>query len=405
VAEQPSPARMTPAERRIVAYTSIAHGLSHAVELVYGTVLVVIAIEFDASLALLGAVSNASALAYSVMAVPAGQAADRLGSKRMMALSIGGSGAAAAAAAASPNVAVLAVGLVVMGLLGGLYHPAGLSFITRGVRHRARALGLHGAGGNLGTALAPLVAGGVAGLWSWRGSFLVFAALALVVAALTYRSTVGEADDADGPLKPSSGLRADSLLVPLGLMFVIHACFGFIFRGLTTFLPLHLSTNLRFDVVGIQPVVVGGAFATVALFFGVAGQYLGGELGERIRRERLLVPLAALAIPGLLLMAAGHGWLLLAAASAFVFVNFTAQPSAVALISDYAAERLQGRVYGWTNLTGFGVGSFAGIVGGVIAERHGVEWVFVLLAGAAAVIAVTAIVLNVWLRFSSDASR
>jgi MFS family permease len=119
----------------------------------------------------------------------------------------------------------------------------------------------------------------------------------------------------------------------------------------------------------------------------------------------LLVPLAALAIPGLLLMAAGHGWLLLAAASAFVFVNFTAQPSAVALISDYAAERLQGRVYGWTNLTGFGVGSFAGIVGGVIAERHGVEWVFVLLAGAAAVIAVTAIVLNVWLRFSADASR
>ena len=80
MAEQPSPARMTPVERRIVAYTSIAHGLSHAVELVYGTVLVVIAIEFDASLALLGAVSNASALAYSVMAVPAGQAADRLGS-------------------------------------------------------------------------------------------------------------------------------------------------------------------------------------------------------------------------------------------------------------------------------------------------------------------------------------
>ena len=51
-------------------------------------------------------------------------------------------------------------------------------------------------------------------------------------------------------------------------------------------------------------------------------------------------------------------------------VRCSAQPSAVALISDYAAERLQGRVYGWTNLTGFGVGSFAGIVGGVVADDY-----------------------------------
>ena len=58
-----------------------------------------------------------------------------------------------------PNVWVLGVALVLIGILGGLYHPAGLSLITRGVRSRARALGIHGAGGNLGTALAPLADG------------------------------------------------------------------------------------------------------------------------------------------------------------------------------------------------------------------------------------------------------
>jgi hypothetical protein len=53
--------RMTASERRIVTFTSVAHGLNHAVELVYGAVLVVVAFEFDASLAVLGAVANASA--------------------------------------------------------------------------------------------------------------------------------------------------------------------------------------------------------------------------------------------------------------------------------------------------------------------------------------------------------
>jgi MFS family permease len=387
-------------EREIVAFTGLAHGLNHGVELVYGAVLVVVALEFGTSLALLGAVSTVSAFAYSIMALPAGEGADRFGSKRMVALSMGGSGAAALLAAASPNVTVLAIALVIMGLFGGLYHPAGLSFITRGVRQRARALGLHGAGGNVGTALAPLVAGGVAGIWSWRGSFLVFAIVSLAVSVYAFRSQVGERKE--GTVEPvdQRGARTRTMLLPLALMFVINACFGFIFRGLTTFLPLHLSTNLGFDVGGMDPVAVGGAFATVALLFGVAGQYLGGELGERFRRERLLVPFAALAVPALLLMTASDGWLLLIAASAFAFFNFLAQPTAVALISDFSAGHLHGRVYGLTSLTGFGVGSFAGVAGGLIADNQGVEWVFAMLAGVASIIVVAAIAINISLKLA-----
>ncbi len=392
--------RMTPVERRVVAFTSVAHGLNHAVELVYGAVLVVVAIEFGVTVAALGVLGTASSLAYSFAALPAGATADRLGSQRTVALSMGGAGVASALAAAAPNVVVLGVALVLMGVLGGMYHPAGLSFISRTVRQRARALGVHGAGGNLGTALAPFIAGGVAGVWSWRGAFLLFAILSLSVSFMAFRSTVGAQSAAVGNPRPR--LRTKTLLVPLALIFVINACFGFIFRGLTLFLPLHLSTNLGFNVFGFEPVVVGGAAATVALLFGVAGQYAGGELGERHRRERLFVPVAALTVPSLLLMAAGHGWALLAGASLFVFFNFMAQPAAVAMISDYSAERMQGRVYGLTSLTGFGIGSLAGVSGGFIADGPGVEWVFVMLAGAATVTVLCAVVINAYLLVKGD---
>ena len=387
---------MSPVERQVVAFTGVAHGLNHAVELVYGAVLVVVAIEFGVTVAALGALGTASSLAYSFAALPAGATADRLGSQQTVALSMGGAGVAAAVAAAAPNVAVLGVALVAMGILGGFYHPAGLSFISRTVRQRARALGIHGAGGNLGTALAPFIAGGVAGVWSWRGAFLVFAVLSLVVTVMALRSNVG-AQSQDASI-PRPRLRAQSLLFPLVLMFVINACFGFIFRGLTLYLPLHLSTNLRFDFLGFEPVVVGGAAATAALLFGVAGQYAGGELGERMPRDQFLAPAAALTIPALLLVAAGHGWALLFGASLFVFFNFMAQPAAVAMISDYSAERLQGRMYGLTSLTGFGIGSLAGVSGGYLADAHGVEWVFVMLAGAALITVVCASAIAAYIR-------
>lgn len=393
-------ARMTPEERRIVASTGVAHGLNHAVELVYGAVLIVVALEFGVTVAALGVLGAASSLAYAFAALPAGAMADRLGSQRTVALSMGGAGVAALLAAVAPNVWVLGAALVLMGILGGLYHPAGLSLITRGVRSRARALGIHGAGGNLGTALAPLVAAAIAGAWNWRGAFLVFAVLSLTVSIAAFRSPPDDAEA--GRERPRPRLRAQTLLVPLVLMFVINACFGFIFRGLTLFLPLHLGENLGFDVFGFEPVVIGGAAATITLLFGVAGQYAGGEIGERFRRERLLVPAAALTIPPLLVMAFMDGWALLIGSSAFVFFNFLAQPTAVAMISDYAAERLQGRAYALTSLTGFGFGAFAGVGGGLLADGPGVEWVFVMMAGVALVTVVCAIAINVYLLARGD---
>ena len=392
--------RMTPEERRIVASTGVAHGLNHSIDLVYGAVLAVVLIEFGTTNAVLGALATVSWLAYAFTAIPAGEMADRLGSQRTVALSMGGAGVAALMAAAAPNVWVLGAGLVLIGILGGLYHPAGLSLITRGVRSRARALGVHGAGGNLGTALAPVIAAFIAGAWSWRAAFVVFAVLSIAVSITASRSPP---DDVGGSSeRPRPRLRAQSLLVPLALMFVINACFGFVFRGLTLFLPLHLGENLGFDVLGFEPVVIGGAAATIALLFGVLGQYAGGELGERFRRERLLVPAAALTVPPLLVMGLWEGWLLLIGASAFVFFNFLAQPTAVAMISDYAAERLQGRMYGLTSFSGFGIGAFAGIGGGLLADGPGVAWVFVMLAVVAALTVICALAINVYLLARGD---
>ena len=392
---------MTGNEKQVVGYTFMAHALNHGVELVYGAVLIVVALEFGASIALLGVVANVSALSYGLSAFPAGAIVDKVGSKSMVVLSMAGSGAAAALAAAAPNVGVLAAALVLMGVLGGIYHPAGLSLVTRGVRERTRGLGFHGMGGNLGTATAPILAAFVAGVWSWRASFLVFAVLALVVAVLVHFSRVEEPGASDGDPDRDAGLPGDTstvrrtLLVPLILVFVINAFYGFIFRGTVTFLPLHMSRNLGLDILGFEPVIIGGSFATLALLLGILGQYVGGEIGERHRRELVIIPLAAATVPALLLVGTTNGVALIASACAFAFFNFMVQPSLNALIADYSVARVHGRAFGFTFLAGFGFGSFAGTSGGVIADEFGVEWVFVMLAGFGFLIFLTGLALYV----------
>lgn len=399
--EKISQGRMNSNERRVVGYTSTAHGLNHAVELVYGAVLAVIAVHFGVTLVVLGIIANVTALAYAFSALPAGDASDRFGSKRVVVFSMAGSAFFALLAAASPNVWVLAIALAFMGVMAGMYHPSGLSFITRSVRERTRGLAYHGMGGSLGTSVAPAVAALLAGIYSWRASFAVFALLSLAIAVLIQFSSVSEGDSGKESAKESvAGNKSPntSRAIPLTLVFMLNGFFGFIFRGTVVFLPLHLSRHLGFDFFGVEPVVVGGSFATFALLFGILGQYIGGELGEKYKRELLVIPLGVLSMLTLLMVGMVEGVALLIAASAFVLFNFMAAPSYNALIADFASARFHGRAYGFTSLAIFGVGSFAGGLGGFIAENHGTGWVFGMMAGVGGLVVLFAIALALYIR-------
>src|SRR3972149_4306793 len=82
----------------------------------------------------------------------------------------------------SPNAWFLAAALMGLGLTVGLYHPAGLSLTAPAPRQRGTALGLHGFAGNIGQAIAPALAVGLAVLVDWRLAFFVVAALAAMMA-------------------------------------------------------------------------------------------------------------------------------------------------------------------------------------------------------------------------------
>ncbi len=371
-------------EKQVVAYTSACHALNHIFELAYGVVLIGIAQEFGVGLFLLGVLANIAGFAFGLMSLPAGFLADRISERRLLIIFCLGSGVASIAVGLSPNISVLGVALAVLGLVLGIFHPVGSAFIARATKHKGVAFGYLGMSGNLGVALGPILAGAIASTMGWRASYLIFAIPAFLLAGLLYFFARTEAPSVSEETDVGTDTGETHLyliVLPLVLIFVASAVNGFIYRGLITFLPLYLSQRLHFTFFNLDSMALAGSFTTVALIFGILGQFLGGYLSERRRREVLALVVAIVSTPLLLLMGNSGGLILMLAAISFAFFHFMGQPIYNSLIANYSPVSWRGRSYGISNFCIFGIGSFSATILGYTAEQLGINWAFIVMAG------------------------
>ncbi len=407
---------MNAAERRLITYTAFAHALVHVIELTYPALLTRIAADFGLRAVILGTIASVFSWAFGGSAIPAGFLTDRLGSRRVLLYAFGGAAGSLILVGISPNEWFLAGTLALLGFCIGLYHPAGLSLMAQGVRQRGLALGLHGVAGNVGQAVAPALAIGLAVTVDWRLAFFVLAGAAAVMAVLLSVTTLplrGEAvvlsaaDEAPGKLAQVRGDSAAGrgvtaqfvesgsqeaapgrgFVLPLILVYAAFVLSGIVYRGAITFLPQHLEELVDDDL--------GGAFATVALLMGAVGQLVGGALSQRVRLERLAPILALLALPALVLTGAVSGAWLVVVASVFVFFYFSNQPVFTGLIADYAPRGAVGRSYGFSFFAGFGLGGTGGVIAGVFVDIWDTQAAFLGLAAFMAVTLILSVV--IWL--------
>jgi MFS family permease len=400
--------------RRLAWTSAIIHGLVHASVLMLPPLLGDLQRTYRVSLLQVLAVANAMYLVYGLAAVPAGFLADRFGSRRMLVTAAGGCGLALMLTAAAPNFAVLAIGLIGLGICAGVYHPSGLSLLSRGVAagERGRAIGIHGAGGSLGEALAPAWAAFFAAMFDWRIGFLAAGVLAFACALLAASLPAEVGHDHDHgdhhhhhfgagvvaetgpsllglpPRRPSPSLAGTLRAFASALAGFWHTtslrwllaalvAAGFVYRGFLTFLSLHMAAG--------GAGVAASYVMSGVLVVGMLAQRWGGELADRRQRERLFVGLTALMPPVLIGLAFAHGAAAIALALVCGFVWAVAQPVANALTAAYARPADHGLLYGIQFAVTFGVGSFATTGGGFLLEAGGTRLVMLGLAAVALV--------------------
>ncbi|MFF1923413.1 MFS transporter [Streptomyces sp. NPDC058221] len=217
---------------------------------------------------------------------------DRLGRKKLItagaALIVIGS----AVAAVAPSVHVLWVGAAINGLGAGALFPGSLTMlasVTRNSRERAHAVALWSGFLSAGAALSPLLGGAFAKVGSWRGSFWVLVALALLSMVLTLsltsesKSAKGREFDVPGQITFAIGLilvlyaavegpEAGWTTLPVILAGMLGLCFlaGFVLVEVGAESPifdLTLFRNRAFTVSSVVAVIgmlafLGACFAT-----------------------------------------------------------------------------------------------------------------------------------------------
>lgn len=372
---------MPPGSRSLpVAYAGIGHFLHHVLTGLFLTLAVVLerawTLPYDEVIALW----TWGALLVGLGAPAAGWLADRVGAAWMIAAFFLGDGAATVAACAAAGPGGMAAALAALGLFGAIYHPVGLSWVSKAAPEgaRGRVIGLVGIAGSLGVAAAALVAGGLAGLAGWRAALavpgVVSVAVGGVLALSILRGRVArEAEGESGPAEPApAGAAADGNgagRVPAVVLVVLAVTFSLgsvLYGALSTATPKWMSEALS---LGAEEPARLGLLVGLVLLAGSAGQLLGGALADRRWSLKWLYALTLAAKAPLLLAAAlaGGPAAVLVAAGLFLMLDLGA-PVETLLLARYSSGRRRGLAFGVKFAMGFaaaplGVGLVAALWG------------------------------------------
>src|SRR6478752_5319749 len=181
-----APAESFRRDARVIGVVSLAHGVSHFLQLALPPLFPLLRSEFDVSWTLLGLIAGTFYIASGIVQFAAGFVVDRLGARPVL---LGGMALLALgtlAASLAPNPWWLFPCAAVMGAGNGVFHPSDFAILNANVtaRRLGHAYSTHGVGGNLGFALAPIVSFGLGAAFSWRVALCAMGVLGIMVLGL-----------------------------------------------------------------------------------------------------------------------------------------------------------------------------------------------------------------------------
>lgn len=371
--------------RAALAFSSVGHAFAHLFEPIFYIVALVLPAELGMPYEEVLILVVAGKLLYGLAAPLAGWIGDRWSTLGMMGVYFTGLGVAAVLTGLAHGPLQLALALGLLGLFGSIYHPVGIAWLTRNAVNRGQALGVNGVFGGLGPAAAGLLAGLLIEQSGWRAAFVVPGIGVLATAAvflwLVRRGVLVEVKVDRKPEPPAS--RGDTWRAGI-ILSITMLCGGLVYQATQPALPKLFEQRL--GEVGVLG--VAGAVSLVYLIAGLS-QILSGHLADRFSLKRVYVLTYVAQVPLLWLAASLSGLPLLLVAVMMVSFNMGGIPAENVLLARYSPAKWRGTAFGMKFILSFGVsGLGVPLVSFILATTGELRWVFALLAGAAAVVAI-----------------
>jgi FSR family fosmidomycin resistance protein-like MFS transporter len=281
--------------------------------------------------------------------------------------------------AVAPNFAILLVAAGLVGIGSSVFHPESsrVARMASGGRH-GLAQSLFQVGGNLGSALGPLLAAWII-VRNGRGSVAWFSLVALL--AMVVLLQVGRWYSRHHVARGKSASRdpvvvalsRNQIIGALGILGLLIFSKYFYLASLSSYYTFYLIHKFGVSVQSAQ------VHLFVFLFAVAAGSLIGGPVGDRIGRKWVIwVSILGVAPFTLLLPHANLMW-----TGALTVIIGLILSSAFSAILVYAQELIPGRVGMVSGLffgLAFGMGGIGAAVLGGLADTHGIEYVYQLCA-------------------------
>ncbi len=389
---------MSKNERNILAVTSFGHFMSHFNMLVFPALVLPLADQYGMPIGEVLALSFWMYMLFGLTALPWGLASDAIGAKPLLLVFYAGAGACGLAASSfldSPGI--FAVCLAGIGLFSGIYHPAGLGLISRGMTRMSMAMGYNGIAGNAGLAVAPILTGVINHAYGCKGAYLFLGVLNLVGAALMLFMPTAEPEKKERTDNHPVGTLAKGFMV----LCIVMMLGGIAYRSATVVLPSYFELNSQaiFDAMSevrwfpTSRNVAATALTSLVFVIGMLGQYLGGRFAEKHEPRWGYLIFHGLALPMVFTMAWTADVPLLLATMGYMLFLLGMQPIENTLVAKLTPEKLRHSAYGTKFVLTFGVGSLAVKFAAWVQEGWSLSAVFIAMTGVSLGIILTIILL------------
>ena len=359
----------------VLGTASLCHMLNDTMQSVFLASYLIFQRSFDLSFGQIGLLTLAYQAIASLLQPFIGQYTDRRPLPYSMPFGMASSMAGLLTLSVAPNYVTLLLGALLLGIGSSIFHPE-TSRLARLASGNAHGLGqsLFQVGGNLGTALGPLLVALIV-LPHGRASLAWFALAAML--GIVLQTALGRWYQRRGhahprvqqEAAPATGLSRTQTRGALAILVALMLSKWFYLTSITSYYVFYLMHHFR----------VPAEHAQLCLFVFLAavamGTLLGGPIGDRIGRKRIIW----LSILGVLPFTLPLPYVSLPVTIALSVVIGLALASAFPSIVVYAQELLPGRIGMVSGLffgLAFGLAGVGAALLGELADRTSIDFVY-----------------------------
>ena len=375
-------------------FSNTGHALSHLFMMIYPTVVLALEVEFSQPYHVLISLMLAGNILFGAAALPAGYLGDKWGAINMMVVFFLGTGLSAILVGFANNEIQIVLSFALVGFFGSIYHPVGIAWIARTINNRGKALGINGVFGSAGMGIAPIMAGILTDLFSWRAAFIIpgifCVAIGVILLVFSFKGLIQEYEpevERDIPESSEGDMKKGILL----LLFTV-ACTGLIYQATSFMLPKLIEMRLS-DFLGDGLIGVGAMVSTIYFLSG-GMQLFGGWMADRFQLKRVYLICWVLQVPLLIIAGFLNTALIFPVLAMMVVANTIGSPAENSLFARYSPPQWRSTAFGVKFVLALGV---AALAVPLVSWAHKLVGEFTWLLVALAIIAVVAAIVTLML--------